>query len=293
MAVSQLGYLGLHVSDVSAWGAFAQEVLGMEVVGREEDGASYLRMDDHHYRIILEPNGKDDLGYTGWEVPDEKSLVSLRQRLEASGIEVTPGTAADRERRKVCDLVRLRDPNGVELEIFYGPLLAATPLKPIRPIAGFKAGALGLGHVVLAARDFEGTIAFYTELLGFRVSDYVQMERPGIGRVTLVFFHCNPRHHSLAFSSASLSPKRISHFMIELNSLDDVGAAYYLCQERKIPITMSLGRHTNDQMVSFYMQCPSGFNVEYGWGGRLVDDGAWAVQRYNQASFWGHLRAQG
>jgi len=78
--------------------------------------------------------------------------------------------------------------------------------------------------------------------------------------------------------------------MLERNSLDDVGSTYYLCQEKKIPITASLGRHTNDKMLSFYMQNPSGFNVEYGWGGRLVDDSTWVVQQHTEGSVWGHIR---
>jgi hypothetical protein len=41
---------------------------------------------------------------------------------------------------------------------------------------------------------------------------------------------------------------------------------------------MNLGKHTNDHMVSFYLRTPSGFNVEYGWGAREMDDATWQVQ---------------
>jgi len=293
MSISQLGYAGIGASDVGAWERFSVEILGLEVSERGPDGNLYLRMDEHHHRFIVEPNAKDDLLYAGWEVSNVESLERLVAKLEGEKIPVVRASAEEKEKRKVRELFRLQDPNGIAIELFCGPLLSDKPFRSPRPIAGFRAGNLGLGHLVLAARDFERTIAFYRDLLGFRVSDFVQMTRPGIGTVTLAFFHCNPRHHSLAFSSASLSPKRLSHFMIELNSLDDVGAAYYLCQEKKLPITMSLGRHINDQMLSFYVQTPSGYNVEYGWGGRLVDDATWTVQQYRTGSVWGHLRAQG
>ena len=70
--------------------------------------------------------------------------------------------------------------------------------------------------------------------------------------------------------------------------MDDIGTTHDLCQDQLVPIASSLGRHTNDHMVSFYMQTPSGFQVEYGFGGRLIDDAVWAVQLHHAPSIWGH-----
>jgi len=60
--------------------------------------------------------------------------------------------------------------------------------------------------------------------------------------------------------------------------MDDVGATYDTCADKGVTITSTLGRHTNDRMTSFYMRTPSGFLVEYGHGGRLIDDERWEVQ---------------
>lgn len=70
--------------------------------------------------------------------------------------------------------------------------------------------------------------------------------------------------------------------------MNDVGSAYYRCQDQRVPITSTLGCHTNDHMVSFYVQTPSGFQVEYGYGGRLIEDAAWEVQLHRSPSIWGH-----
>ena len=54
-------------------------------------------------------------------------------------------------------------------------------------------------------------------------------------------------------------------------------------------IVATLGRHNNDLMTSFYMHTPSDFFVEYGWGGRDVDDATWQPHELaSVASFWGH-----
>ena len=50
-------------------------------------------------------------------------------------------------------------------------------------------------------------------------------------------------------------------------------------------------RHTNDHMTSFYAHSPSGFFVEYGWGGRVIDPGTWqAHETFDGPSLWGHER---
>ena len=82
----------------------------------------------------------------------------------------------------------------------------------------------------------------------------------------------------------------LSHIMLEAKSFDDVGLTYDLVRERQIPIGMELGRHSNDWMYSFYMQSPSGFQIEYGYGGRLVDDATWTVTQLDRPSIWGHQR---
>jgi extradiol dioxygenase len=51
---------------------------------------------------------------------------------------------------------------------------------------------------------------------------------------------------------------------------------------------MDLGRHSNDRVLSFYVRTPGGFEIEYGWGGLLIDDSTWQVLRLPKPSYWGH-----
>ena len=288
-SVTQLGYLGLSVSDINAWEHFATHTLGLQVSERGDDGSLFLRTDEYHHRFLVHPTGKDDLAYIGWEVKDEHGLRAMAEQLTASGIEVKKGTQAEAEARRVVDLLTFKDPSGIASEIFYGPLMTFNlPFQSPRPISGFEGGTLGLGHMVVVMDDFDRSLHFYRDVLGMRLSDFVQVERPPGHKMRLAFFHCNPRHHTLAFYAAPQPPKRLNHFMLQAKTLDDVGATYYLCQDQGVPIARSLGRHTNDHMVSFYLRTPSGFEVEYGWGGRVVDDSTWQVQLHTAGSMWGH-----
>lgn len=292
-SVTQLGYLGINVRDIAAWERFATEVLGLAVNGRGNDGSLFLRMDEYHHRFLIHPTGKDDLAYIGWEVATEEAMASMAERLQRAGVEVRPGTSAEAEARRVAGLITFADPSGIASEVFYGPLVNfEKPFQSPRPISGFKTGEMGLGHFVLAVDDLERSIHFYRDVLGMRISDLVRFEMtPGV-RSTFAFFHCNPRHHTLAFWAAPQKPaQRLRHFMLQLKSLDDVGATYYLCQDKGL-INRTLGRHTNDHMVSFYMRSPSGFEVEYGWGAREVDDATWQVQMHTAGAVWGHRRVE-
>lgn len=285
-AVSQLGYLGLTVSDPEAWKDLATNVLGFQVLKGDHKLTSYMRMDDYHHRFLVHP-GDDDLAYIGWEVPDDATLKTVAERAEKAGIRVTPGSRDEADERRVLDLIKMEDPAGVPIEVFYGPLLDEPRFVPTRPISGFKAGAQGLGHLVVYQRDLEESIAFYRDVLGLRISDYVHLKSRQ-GKMSVVFFHCNPRHHSIAFVATPPLPRRINHFMVELSSLDDVGTGYDLCQKSDVPIAVQLGRHANDAMFSFYLSNPSNFMIEYGWGAKEVDDSNWAVQHFTAASRWGH-----
>jgi hypothetical protein len=85
--------------------------------------------------------------------------------------------------------------------------------------------------------------------------------------------------------------KGLHHFMVELRSLDDVGQGYDLAQLEDGRVAYTLGRHTNDWMTSFYSHTPSGFFVEYGWGGRVIDPATWQPhETFDGPSFWGHER---
>lgn len=285
--VSQLGYLGLSVSDGGKWRQFATNVLGFETQKGDDEGTFYLRMDDYHHRFLVHPGGNDDLAYIGWEVADAQALQALAARLEDAGVHVAAGTRDEADARRVLDFIKLEDPSGIPTEAYYGPLLDERPYQPTRPITGFRTGPMGMGHLVVYQRNLESSVAFYRDVLGLRISDYVHLATAH-GVMTAVFFHCNSRHHSIAFVETPPLPKRINHFMVELKSLDDVGLGRDVCLKSGVPIPVDLGRHTNDRMFSFYMGNPSEFLVEYGWDGREVDDSAWQVQHWTSGSIWGH-----
>lgn len=279
MDVQRLGYIGIAARDVRAWREYA-EALGAGVVSGS-DGLR-LRIDERPFRVEVSPaDAAEGLAFAGWEVPDAEALDRAVDQLRAAGRRIRRASEDEARARRTRGLVRTTDPSGFELEFFHGPILDHAPFASPAGVSRFVTGGLGMGHIVLGTPHVDEMVDFYVNVLGFRVSDYW---RPGDRDV--VFLRCNARHHSLALVPADEAA--LYHFMLEAATLDDVGAVLQRHHDTGIPISMGLGRHTNDEMVSFYSRSPSGFDVEFGFGGRLVDDATWVVSEITEPSLWGH-----
>ncbi|HEY2300190.1 MAG TPA: VOC family protein [Jatrophihabitans sp.] len=292
MTFQSLGYLRIEATDVEAWREYALKVLGMVEGSGPTDGALYLRMDDFPARLVIVPGPSDRLVASGWETANAGELQDVRARLDTAGVPYKEGTAEELADRRVVELISFEDPSGNVLEVFHG--VALQHRRVVSPYGHrFVTGEQGLGHVVLSTTNDEAALAFYRDVLGFRLRDSMRLPPQLVGRPAdgapawLRFFGCNPRHHSLAFLPMP-TPSGIVHLMLEVESADDVGLCHDRALRRKVPMSATLGRHVNDLMLSFYMKTPGGFDVEYGCEGRQVDDQSWVARESTAVSLWGH-----
>ncbi len=279
MTVTSLGYIHLRSADQAGWRRLAEDLLGlMEAPGRIE-GASHYRMDGWPARLVVEPAGEPS-AIVGFEVATPKALDALVEAVDSRGTKVTLGDADDCARRAVTAMASFTDPAGIALEVFYGRAMASTPFHS--PIGtSFVTGGLGMGHVIVSAEDADASFAFYTDVLGFRPRNTMRF-----GDATLWFLGCNPRQHTLGIIPLP-GPGRLVHMMFEMPTLDDVGRAIDRLDGCGIPLQQTLGRHTNDHMVSFYVVSPDGHSVEIGCMGRLIHEEE-PVFEIVEGAFWGH-----
>ena len=283
MSLISLGYVGVRATRLDEWDGFATRLLGMQRVDSTSGTRAY-RMDDRRQRLIVNAAEDDGPGFFGWEVSDARALDALAAHLEKNRVKVARGSRALADERHVMDLILFHDPAGNRIEVFHGAQIASDPFKPGRSISGFRTGPLGMGHAVLKVERIDDAIAFYRDILGFKLSDYI------LKPFKAYFFHINPRHHSLAFIESGATG--VHHLMIETCMLDDVGQAYDLVLRKPEMIGTTLGRHVNDEMTSFYSRSPSKFLFEYGWGGRSIDPANWTPhERAEGPSLWGHDRS--
>lgn len=283
--IQELSYIGIASPRSSEWRTFGTRQLGAKAAPDGPDGAVRLAVDDVNYRIAIHPGEWDEFLYAGWGLANETDLRSFADLLRERGVTVHEGDSDLTTERQVAELVWFEDPWGIRHELSWGKLatpLSFTPGRPMR--GGFVTGDQGLGHVVFQVPNLDEADRFYGDILGFRLSDRVATDR-----YTVRFYHVNGRHHSLALAELP-GCVGFNHLMLEVEHMDDLGTAIDLLEETGTEVMQTLGRHTNDLMTSIYISTPSSMQIEYGYGGLVVDDLSWIARTYDQPSYWGHRR---
>ncbi|MFG2499509.1 VOC family protein [Streptomyces sp. NPDC048441] len=294
MDIRSLGYLRIETAGLDAWRTYVLDLLGMVTAEDSTESVLNVRIDDRIRRLSFVGGTQDRLLAAGFEVADASALAQAAAELEAAGIAVKPADDATLAERRVQGLIHCTDPAGNPLELYWGQAQDHTPLAAPYGNRFVTGDHLGLGHVVLPAPDMDAAVDFYENLLGFQLRDRMKLPpaavptgEPGRDFYWMNFLSPNRRHHSLGLYPGALPPG-IVHFMVEVERLDDVGFCLDRMNKAGIPIASSLGRHSNDHMVSFYAQAPGGFQVEYGWDGLIVDPATWTAKEITSDSFWGH-----
>lgn len=305
MPIRSLGYVGFGAPDPAVWMDYATNIIGLMPAracagedwgipaipgsgpksagsGVAEDGSIYLKMDEWQWRIAVHPDENNrGVKYFGLEVDSEADLDAFVDTLNKAGFDAELGSREQAAQRSVRAIAYVTDPCGNAVELFFGPTVDRKFQSPLG--MEFLAGPLGLGHLNLITADkLEAAQEFYTRILGFELSDYIHF---GAGN-SANFYTCNRRHHSIGLLKVG-DVKGVHHLMLEVTEVDMVLQCLERVTDAGINITSTLGRHVNDNMLSFYMNSPFGFEVEIGFDGRLLDE-SWTPNEFVEGDIWGH-----
>ena len=291
--LKSLGYITASTSDIERWRHFAFGVLGFAEGQGPDPSALYLRMDERAARIIVVPGETDRVLTIGWEVRDHAALQRVTAALDRAAVAFKRLSVDEAGDRRVEEVISFEDPSGTTLEVFHGAVLDHSPV--ITPFgAKFVTGDQGLGHVVLPATHPSAMFDFYTDILGFRSRGAfrVPLKPRGpkeFGPVRVRFLGINERHHSMAIvPAAHQRDPGVVHVMVEVDTLDAVGRALDRINAAGIQLSSTLGRHTNDKMVSFYVRAPGDWDIEFGTDGMRVDETYYTAEEITADSYWGH-----
>jgi len=240
MTTAHLSHLSLGVPDPAAVAAFYVEQLGLAI--DEELPGGGLRLGWGSGFHALELRAGEGLDHVGLSLPSEEALAELATRAEGHGVAV--------ERREGegshPPALRLRDPDGQVLEL-HGPVdrsgeHAADPgRRPVR-----------LHHVTFATTDVARQVAFYEEVLGFRVSD--RMED------VFAWLRCNREHHTVAVVDAERPG--LDHYCYEVDSWESLKVWCDELAMRDVRITWGPGRHGPGNNLFVFFDDPAGNRIE-------------------------------
>ncbi|MPZ77123.1 MAG: hypothetical protein GEU77_11435 [Deltaproteobacteria bacterium] len=138
-------------------------------------------------------------------------------------------------------------------------------LKSMTPPQGMDFHIAKLGHIVLQVSDLERSTAFYTQVLGFKVSDvYPETMMPG----GMVFLRCNIDHHCLALVGAGggeAANKELHHVAFEVPTLAEVIRARDCVRAHHVKIDFE-GRRRAGCQIAVEFRDPDNHSVEIYWG---------------------------
>ena len=138
-------------------------------------------------------------------------------------------------------------------------------LRALQPPEGLGFKIRRLGHVVLQVTDLERSQLFYTQVLGFKVTEiYSEDLQPG----GFAFLRCHTDHHSIALvgNGAALSQhKELHHVAFEVGSVEEVFAVRERLREQGATITFEGRRRAGCQIAVEFLD-PDGHCLEIYWG---------------------------
>lgn len=111
-----------------------------------------------------------------------------------------------------------------------------------------------LGHAVLGSTDLHATTRFFTEGLGFRVSDYMGEQA--------AFLRCSVEHHNVLVMAAPVN--FLHHTSWQVDDIDEVGrGAHDMLEDHPERHIWGLGRHYAGSNFFYYLKDPAGNFSEY------------------------------
>lgn len=244
---ADLDHVQIDTPDPLALARFYEKALGMTAAPLP-DGRVLLQGPQR--RLVI---GKGELRtqpYYAFALGSAEQLAAYRRHLDGRGIAMAPAMTplfAD-------NAFAVRDPDG-RFAVF-GTRAGVTAT----PGAGSLPGRLQ--HVVVASAHFAEMMAFYTDALGFLLSDTVHAEgsEGALGDVNVCFLRANIEHHSLAiFRAPQSAPDHHAYETEDWNGIK-VWADHFA--ELDVPIWWGPGRHGAGNNLFFMVKDPDGNNIE-------------------------------
>jgi len=241
--VRRLGHATLTTPDLDRAIAYYVEIIGLTLIARDKRRA-ILASRQGLEAIALEPGPPNALARLSFQVAPGLELSALARALAQEGIEserqsgISPG---------IADAIVFSDPKGTEIEIFAEYAFAAEDRTPAAIVP------LKLGHVAYRVTDVQMIVKFYTEVLGFRVSDWRDD--------TFAFLRCGPDHHSVNFVVDDVP--QLHHIAFEVKDWAEIQRACEWLAKNDIRLVWGPGRHIIGHNIAIYHRNADKVRVEF------------------------------
>lgn len=263
------GHAAIRVMDLDAAVQHYTEVVGLIETARDPKGRVYLKAwDEHdHHSLVLRQADHPGLDYFGFKVADEGTLDELAGKLTRRGVKlehIEAGEHVGTGRR-----VRFKIPTGQSVELFATKSIAGNGMPTTNPgmePAGLKGAAVTrLDHTLFCGEDLDGSVALFTEVLGFQVTESVVD-----GELALAsFLSCGTKVHDIAFVRQPQNAGKLHHIAFYVETWNDVLRAATSVAAHDGSLSLGPTRHGISRGETVYFFDPSGNRNEAFTGGYI------------------------
>jgi catechol 2,3-dioxygenase-like lactoylglutathione lyase family enzyme len=239
----RIGHISFTSPDLDKEIDYYTEVNGLVLAAREKDRAFFASKTG----VLTARVDKGDRAACttlSFEVAPDCDFADVSRRLAAEGI--TSELRNDAV-PSIGQVLTFGDNKGTAIELFkdWGYLGSHHQVLGVGP--------LKLGHVAFVATDVQATARFYQQIMGFRVSDWIDD--------FFVFMRCNPDHHTVNFIKGTVN--KLHHYAFELKDFAHMQNACELFAHRDIPIIWGPVRHGPGHNIATYHRNPDDLVCEF------------------------------
>ena len=245
--VTEIRYVGYGVVDFDAECDWYGRLWGLEQVP-SDDGMAWFKAQGHdeHHVVRLRKADENRIDVIALAADSRADVDALLGKVQAAGAKIvsapheltTPGGGYG---------FRFFSPDGLQFEISSDVARGAK-----REIARWDGVPVKISHIVLHSPDHKALVAFFTDVLGFRVSDW-------LGDF-MCFLRCNSAHHRFAILPG---PPCLNHVAYDMEGVDGMMRGARRLKLEGIGIGWGPGRHTAGDNTFSYFVTPGGFVTEY------------------------------
>ncbi len=245
--VTEIRYVGYGVADFDAEKAFYETAWGLDAVP-SDDGMAWFKApgSGEHHVVRLRKADENRVDVIALAAERRADVDALHEKLRASGANLvdephaldSPGGGHG---------FRFFSPDGLQFEISSGVAHGTS-----REIGRWEGLPLRISHVVLHSPDHRRLAEWFTEVLGFKVSDW-------LGDF-MCFLRCNSAHHRIALLPG---PPALNHVAYDMTDVDGMMRGAHRLRSKGIEIAWGPGRHTAGDNTFAYFVTPAGFVAEY------------------------------
>jgi len=245
--VTEIRYVGYGVENFDAERAFYVNDWGLVEVAAE-DGIAWFKTHGHdeHHVVRLHESDANHVEVIAFAADTRADVDALHEKVVAAGCRIVHAPRA-LEAPGGGYGFRFFSPDGLPFEIS-----AEVARSTKRAMARWEGMPVKISHIVVHSPDHQALVRFFTDVLGFRISDW-------LGDF-MCFLRCNEAHHRVAILPG---PPCLNHVAYDMLTVDDMFRGAHRLKQHGTDIRWGPGRHTAGNNTFSYFVTPGGFAVEY------------------------------